>query len=123
MNEDDWNDNKQSWVHCIIAFLFGGGLVAFIMSLFNKKKIDHAYEKGCIDTSKDYEEKLKKQTEDFLAKKQLLESDIKEYQDLIEKYDKIIEELQAPIESNPQNKDKLALFKENRSRLLGIPKE
>lgn len=116
----EWiNKNKGALA---LGGVAGGAAVAVVAQEQKKKAVNKAFKEGCELTAKEYEQKLKEQAEHFLAVKQVLQQDIKEYESLMRDYENEIARLQLLEEKSKEENEVLKSLVKDRKKLMKLKK-
>lgn len=103
--------------------ILGGAAVTAVAGFFiGKKKVDDAYEKGYSDASAIYEEKFRKQTEEFLSGKKSIEQDLEGYKKLLGEYDAVISELEEKVNKCEAELAEMKILRDKRAELISLKK-
>lgn len=85
-----------------------------------KKEVIKAYEQGFEDASEIYENKFRKQTEEFLSKEKSWRENMEEYEALLDAYDEAINELKKKNDKSDDDKNEILFLKAKRKDLKKI---
>ncbi|MCL2856576.1 MAG: hypothetical protein FWE19_02470 [Oscillospiraceae bacterium] len=95
----------------VAAVAATAGAGATVATALYKKGKHRGKKEGYIQASKEYESKLRKQTEEFLSQCEVFESQRGEYEQLINDYERIIGVLKKEVDSNDNHAANVLLRK------------